>query len=225
MIANHHRAPFPTSSEFCANEALELLHGELCGPISPATFGGKKYFLLVVDDCTCYMWAVLIRSKDEALAALKKIKNSTETELRLKVMAIRTDRGGEFTSKVFSSFCDEVGIRHFLMAPYSPQQNGVVERRNQTVVGMAQSLLRKFWGEAVATSVFLLNRAPTKAVNDKTPYETLYGVKPDVHYLNIFRCLGYVKKVGVHQPKLADRSSVMIFIGYEPNSKAYYYKL
>jgi hypothetical protein len=73
----------------------------------------------------------------------------------------------------------------------------------------------------VATSVFLLNRAPTKAVNGKTPYEVLYGVKPDVHYLKIFRCLGYVKKVGVHQPKLADRSSVMIFIGYKPNSKAY----
>jgi hypothetical protein len=118
-------------------------------------------------------------------------------------------------------------MRHFLTAPYSPQQNGVVERRNQIVVGMARSLLKskdlpgKFWGEAVATAVFLLNRAPTKALNDKTPYEALYGTKPDVHYLKIFGCLGYVKKVSVHLPKLADRSSVMVFIGYQPDSKAY----
>jgi hypothetical protein len=92
---------------------------------------------------------------------------------------------------------------------------------------MARSLLKskelpgKFWGEAVATAVFLQNRAPTKAVRGKTPYEALYGTKTDVNYLKIFGCLGYVKKVGVHLTKLADKSSVMIFIGYELESKAY----
>uniref|UniRef100_A0ACD5Z920 Uncharacterized protein n=1 Tax=Avena sativa TaxID=4498 RepID=A0ACD5Z920_AVESA len=227
MIAKHRRAPFPAQTEYRATDALELVHGDLCGPISPATFSGKKYFLLVVDDCSRYMWTVLIKSKDEALVALQKIKNSSEMQLNLKVKAIRTDRGGEFTSKEFGQFCDSAGIRHFLTAPYSPQQNGIVERRNQTVVSMARSLLKskelpgKFWGEAVATAVFLLNRAPTKALSDKTPYEALYGKKPDVHYLKVFGCLGYVKKVGVPLPKLADRSSVMIFIGYEPDSKAY----
>ncbi|KAK1662800.1 hypothetical protein QYE76_050959 [Lolium multiflorum] len=90
------------SSEFRASDTLELLHTDMCGPISPQTFSGKKYFLLVVDDCTRYMWIVLIKSKDEALLALKKIKNSTENELNLKVKAIRTDRGGEFTSHEFS---------------------------------------------------------------------------------------------------------------------------
>uniref|UniRef100_A0ACD5Y6T1 Uncharacterized protein n=1 Tax=Avena sativa TaxID=4498 RepID=A0ACD5Y6T1_AVESA len=226
-IAKHRRAPFPTTSEFRETDPLQLLHSDLCGPITPATFGGKRYFLLVVDDLTRYMWVVLIKSKDEALVALNKIMNSTEKELNLVVRAIRTDRGGEFTSKEFSNFCDDAGIRHFLTAPYTPQQNGVVERRNQTVVGMARNLLKsknlpgRFWGEAVATAVFLLNRAPTKSVNEKTPYEALYGVKPDVHYLRVFGCLGFVKKVGVHLPKLADRSSVMVFIGYEPNSKAF----
>lgn len=206
---------------------LTFLHGDLCGPISPATFGGKKYFLLIVDDCTRYMWVVLIKSKDEALGAVKKIKASVETELKLTVRALRTDRGGEFTSREFVQFCEDLGIKHHLTAPYSPQQNGVVERRNQTVVGMARSLLKNkqlpgtFWGEAVATAVFLLNRAPTKSVPNMTPYEALYKKKPDVHFLRTFGCLGHVKKIGAHLPKLADRSSVMIFIGYEPNSKAY----
>ena len=92
---------------------------------------------------------------------------------------------------------------------------------------MARSLLKNkqlpgtFWGEAVATAVFLLNRAPTKSVPNMTPYEALYKKKPDVHSLRTFGCLGHVKKIGAHLPKLADRSSVMIFIGYEPNSKAY----
>jgi transposase InsO family protein len=108
------------------------------------------------------VWVVFIKSKDEALAALKKIKTSAENCLSLRVKAIRTDRGGEFTSKEFSQFCDTAGIRHFLTAPYSPQQNGVIERKNQTVISMARSLLKskelpgRFWGEAVVTTVFLL---------------------------------------------------------------------
>jgi hypothetical protein len=104
MIAKHRRAPLPMSSEFRATDTLELLHTDMCSPISPQKFSGKKYFLLVVDDCTRYMWIVLIKSKDEALSSLKKIKNSTKNQLNLKVKAIRTDIGGEFTSHEFSRF-------------------------------------------------------------------------------------------------------------------------
>ena len=92
---------------------------------------------------------------------------------------------------------------------------------------MARSLLKskglpgQFWGEAIATAVYLLNRAPTKSVCGMTPYEALYKVKPRVDHLRTFGCIGHVKKVGWHLPKLVDRSSEMVFIGYEPNSKAY----
>jgi transposase InsO family protein len=82
--------------------------------------------------------------------------------------ALRTDRGGEFNSRMFTTFCTEQGIKHFTTTPYTPQQNGVVERRNQSVVEMARCLLKgrnvppRFWGEAVTTAVYLLNRSPTK---------------------------------------------------------------
>jgi transposase InsO family protein len=115
------------------------------------------------------MWLALLSTKDEALDALKKIQQAAETERELKLKAFRIDRGGEFTSKEFASHCEDHGIKHFLTAPYTPQQNGVVERRNQTVVGMARSLLKSmgvpasFWGEAVTTAVYLLNRSPTKS--------------------------------------------------------------
>ena len=95
------------------------------------------------------------------------------------------------------------------------QQNGVVERRNQTVVGMARSLLKsmevpgEFWGEAVSTAIYLLNRAPTKSVTGKTPYEAYHNRKPSVEHFRIFGCMGHVKDVTPHLPKLADRSKLM----------------
>ena len=92
------------------------------------------------------------------------------------IKKLRTDRGGEFLSNEFTSFCEENGICRELTAPYTPQQNGVAERKNRTVVEMARSMLKakelpdQFWGEAVATAVYLLNISPTKAVQNKTPY-------------------------------------------------------
>jgi hypothetical protein len=199
----------------------------LCGPIEPATPGGKRYFLLVVDDYSRFMWIALLSTKDEALGAFRKIQAAAEAEKDLKLKALRTDRGGEFTSNSFASYCEDRGIKHFLTAPYTPQQNGVVERRNQTVVAMARSLLKsmgvpaRFWGEAVVTVVYLLNRSPTKSVCAMTPYQSWYEKKPNVQHLRTFGCVAHVKRVGPGQNKLSDRSTQMVFIGYEPGSKAY----
>lgn len=124
-------------------------------------------------------------------------------------------------------FCEDQGIRRFTTAPYTPQQNGVVQRRNQTVVTMARSLLKDmkmpayFWGEAVTTAVYLLNRAFTKSIQGKTPYEVWRKKKPNISHLRTFGCIAHVKTALPHLSKLQDRSKAMIFIGYEPGSKAY----
>jgi IS30 family transposase len=152
------------------------------------------------------------------------VKAATEMELQLQVRSLRTDRGGEFISREFNAYCEEKGIKRFITAPYSPQQNRVVEIRNQTVVAMARSLLKSknlpntFWGEAVATAVYLLNRAPTKSVPDRTPYEAFYGRKPKVAHLRTFGCIGHVKIATPHLTKLEDRSTKMVFIGYETSA-------
>ena len=116
--------------------------------------------------------------------------------------------------------------RH-LTAPYSPQQNGVVERRNQTIVGMARSILKAkmlpgaFWGEAVSTAVFILNRSPTRALNGVTPFEAWHGRQPDVSYLRTFGCVVHVRDTRPGLKKLDDRSRKMIFVGYAAGTKGY----
>jgi transposase InsO family protein len=127
MIAKQKRLPFPAQANYRAEQQLDLWHGDLCGPITPATHGGKHYFLLLVDDFSRYMWVTLLQSKDEAFDAIKKVHKAAELEKSLKLKALRTDRGGEFNSQEFAEYCEQHGIKHFLTAPYTPQQNGVVE--------------------------------------------------------------------------------------------------
>jgi hypothetical protein len=107
--------------------------------------------------------------------------------------------GGEFTSRSLSDYCTELGIGRELTTPFTPQQNGVVERRNQTLVGAARSMLKAkslpgwFWGEAIMTVVYVLNRTMTKGNGGKTPYELMNGVTPAVHHLRTFGCVAHVK--------------------------------
>ena len=210
-----------------AERALELVHIDLCGPITPTTPGGSKYFLLVVDDKSRYMWLEVMRSKDEALKYFKKVHALAGNEHNLKMKAFRTDRGGEFNSELFVEYCNEHGIKRHTNAPYSLQQNGVVERRNQTVVEMACSVMKgmgmpsMFWGEAVKTAVHVLNRSPTRSLDSITPYEAWHHRKPNLSYLRTFGCVVHVKKVGPGVRKLDDRSTLMVFVGYEEGSKAY----
>jgi hypothetical protein len=116
-------------------------------------------------------------------------------------------------------------MKHFTTTPYTPQQNGVVERRNRTVVEMARCLLKskgvpgRFWGEAVSIAVHILNRVPTRSLQGITPYEAWHNKKPKVDYLRTFGCVAHVKKVGTGVTKLTDRSTKMVFIGYEKGTK------
>jgi transposase InsO family protein len=187
LAGKQRRAPFPKKANFRAEELLELVHGDLCGPITPATHGRRRFFLLV-DDNSRYMWLTLLSSKAEAAEAIKNFKALVEVETGKRLKVLRTDRGGEFTSVEFAQYCAGEGIGRHLTAPYTPQQNGVVERRNQTIVGMARSMLKAkglpaaFWGEAVTTTVFILNRSPTRSLKGVTPYEAWHGKKPDVSF-------------------------------------------
>lgn len=227
LAGKHRRAPFPHQALHRSTEPLALVHGDLCGPITPATPSGNRYFLLLVDDYSRYMWLVLLATKDGAPAAIKRVQAAAERKSGHELLALCTDCGGEFTAKHFAEYCEELGVRHELTAPYSPQQNGVVERWNQSVVGMARSMLKAkglpgmFWGEAVNSAVYLLNRSSSKSIGGKTPYELWNGVPPAVHHLRTFGCVAHVKVMTLNVKKLDDRSRPMIFVGYEPGSKAY----
>ncbi|KAJ0809578.1 putative RNA-directed DNA polymerase [Helianthus annuus] len=142
LLGKHTRTPFPNQAKFRSLRPLDLVYGDMCGRISPPTHAGKKYIFLLVDDCTHYLWAYLLTSKDQAFETFKQFKEKVETETRTKLKMLRTDRGGEFTSAEFNKYCKDNGIARQLTAPYSPQQNGVVERRNRTMLSTTRSMLK-----------------------------------------------------------------------------------
>nr|GFA57899.1 zinc finger, CCHC-type [Tanacetum cinerariifolium] len=172
----------------------------------------KKYIFLLVDDYSRYMWAYFLSTKDQAFDTFKEYKKTIENELRTTLKMLRTDRGGEFTSNEFNQFCKENGIARQLTAPYSPQQNGVVERRNRTIMSTTRCMMKatnmpqNFWAEAVRHAIYILNSVPTKALKDITPYEAIKKRKPNLETLKIFGCIAYAKVPSQHLTKLDDRS-------------------
>lgn len=227
LMSKQVRISIPRKSKFTAKKALELVHADLCGPITPETAAGNKYFLLLVDDYSRSMWIYLLKTKNEAFGTFKKFRALVEDGKERKIKVLRTDRGGEFLSKEFSQYCEEAGIVRHYTNPYTPQQNGVVERRNRTVMGMARSLLKEkempafFWGEAVRHAVYVLNRLPTRALTGITPYEAWTGSKPDVGHLRVFGCLGHMKIPAENIQKLDNRSMAVVNLGRESGTKGY----
>ena len=164
LLGKKTRQPFPQATSFRATQPLELVHEDLCGPITPSTPGMKRYVFVLIDDYTCYMWTILLKEKSEAFEKFRVFKELAEQETKTTVKTFRTDRGGEFISHDFRAYCDKNGINRHMTAPYSPQQNGVVEHRNRTLFEMTRSLLKhmsvpnELWGEAVRHSPYLINK-------------------------------------------------------------------
>ena len=229
LMSKQTRKHVPTRSNFAASKVLELVHGDLCGPITPSTASGKRYIFLLVDDYSRVMWVYLLKSKGEAFTAFKNFRALVEDGVERKIKTFRTDRGGEFMSAEFINYCEESGIMRHFTVPYTPQQNGVVERRNRTLMEMARSYLKEMklpgmmWGEAVRHSIYVLNRLPTRALTGVTPYEawSVNGNKPDVGHIKVFGCTAHMKVPGHAVKKLDDRSLCVVNLGREPGSKAY----
>lgn len=227
LLGKQARRPFPSSSTYRAENALELIHRDLCGPITPPTAGNNRYIFVLIDDYSRYMWSILLKEKSEAFNKFKTFKTMVEAETRAKIKTLRTDRGGEFTSNEFKSFCESLGINRQLTTPYSPQQNGVVERRNRTLLEMTRSILKHtnvpnyLWDEGIRHSTYLINRVGTKVLEASTPYETIKGRKPNIGHLKVFGCIGYAKADTPHLRKLDDISKTLVHLGTEPGSKAY----
>nr|GEW44664.1 zinc finger, CCHC-type [Tanacetum cinerariifolium] len=140
---------------------------------------------------------------------------------------LRTDRGGEFTSNEFTQYCKENGIARQLTAPYSPQQNGIVERRNRTIMSTTRCMMKatnmpqNFWAKAARHATYILNSVPTKALEDFTPYKAIKQRKPNLENLRVFGCISYAKVPSQRLRKLDDRSTKMVYLGNEQGLKAY----
>ncbi|CAH9106502.1 unnamed protein product [Cuscuta europaea] len=170
------------------------------------------------------MWSFLLKHKSDASDVIKSFKRSIEKRTGKEIKSFHTDRGGEFTSRDSNRFWEEEGIARMLTAPYAPQQNGIAERRNRTLIEMTRCLMKakgvpnRFWDEAVRHATFIINRTPTRALVGTTPYEKLYCEKPNLEDLKVFGCIAYDKIVSKHLKKLDDKSKPLVYFGKEPGS-------
>lgn len=157
----------------------------------------------------------------------KRFKAGVEKEIGMCITCLRTDRGGEFTSMEFEEFCRTQGISRQLTTAYTPQQNGVAERKNKTIMNAVRAILNEkqvpkvFWPEAARWCVHVQNRSPTSAVEQKTPEEAWCGEKPRVDYFRVFGCVAHAHIPDQKRSKLDDKSKRCVFLGVSDESKAY----
>ena len=234
------RNPFPKKSTQKSTKPLQLVHSDVCGPLHIDSVGGSRYFVTFIDDFSRYVTVYAMKSKSEALDRFVdfalaaenkfgvKMKNfQFEGELGLKITKFRSDGGGEYVSKRFFEFCRSRGIENQMTTPYTPQQNGVAERMNRTLMEMARSMLyhanlpQELWAEAVSTAAYLRNRCPTSTFHGETPYERWFGEKPNVDHLRIFGCPVYVHTPDQKRRKLDAKASKGTFVGYPAGTKGY----
>ena len=221
-----HRSKF-TPSNRRADEVLGLVHSDVCGKMNEKSLGDAEYFLTFIANKTRYVWVYCLQRKDQAFKKFCEWKAMVERSTGQKLKAIRTDNGGEFTSSEFEAHLQSEGVKHEFTIPKNPEQNGVAERMNRTLVETVRSLLfyanlsHKFWGEALSTAAYLHNRSPTKAVKGMTPYEAWTGEKPKVDHLRIFGCQAFVHVPKDERKKLDSKSKKCILMGYGTTTKGY----
>nr|GFA57205.1 integrase, catalytic region, zinc finger, CCHC-type, peptidase aspartic, catalytic [Tanacetum cinerariifolium] len=221
------KKPYKPKSEDTNQKKLYLLHMDLCGPMRVVSVNGKKYILFIVDDYSRFTWVKCLRSKDEDPDFIIKFLNMIQVRLKAPVRRIRTDNETEFVNQTLREYCEKVGISHERFVARSSQQNGVVKRRNRTLIEAARTMLIYaqallfLWAEAVATACYIQNRSIIHLRYGKTPYELLHDKLLDLSFLHVFDALCYPTNDSENLGKLQPKADIGIFIGYAPTKKAF----
>ncbi|MCO5587489.1 hypothetical protein L7F22_041438 [Adiantum nelumboides] len=220
VLGKMHRFAFSHDGSVRATRKLQLVHSDVCGPMRTPSVGNSLYFVTFIDDFSRFCWVYPLKAKSDVFVVFQHYVSMVENETGCKVQTLRTDRGGEYMSGAFKDFLGKKGIKHQCTMPYTPQQNGVAERKNRSLMEMARCMLKakslphKLWMEAVACAAHVLNRCPTRALKTITPYESWYDRKPSVSYLRVFGCLAYAHIPQQLRGKLDDKAVKCIFVGY-----------
>ncbi|GJX63437.1 retrovirus-related pol polyprotein from transposon TNT 1-94 [Tanacetum coccineum] len=191
------KKPHKPKSEDTNQEKLYLLHMDLFGPMRVASVNGKKYILVIVDEYSRFAWVKCLRSKDEAPDFIIKFLKMIQVWLKAPACRIKTDNGTKFVNQTLREYYENVGISHETSVAHSPQQNGVSERRNHTLIEAVRIILIYakaplfLWAKAVATACYTQNRSIIRLRHRKTPYELLHEKLPDLSFLHVFGALCY----------------------------------
>nr|GEV73208.1 hypothetical protein [Tanacetum cinerariifolium] len=211
------RKSFHTKITSSSKRWLQLLHMNLCGPTRVASINGKRYILVIVDDYSKYTWTHNLRSKDETPEVLIDFLRLVQRGLQAQVRIVLTDKGTEFLNQTLHAYFVAEGILYQTSVAQTPEQNGVVERRNRTLVEAARIVLSAskvplfFWAEAIATACFTQNRSLVIPRHKKTPYQIINDRKPSVKFFYIFSSLCYIVRDGENLDKMKGKSDECIF--------------
>ena len=214
--------------EIRSTKKLQLIHSDVSGPMQTETMGGKRYVITFTDDYSRCVAVHFMRQKFEALEKFKLFEATAVGDSGNQIGTLRTDNGGEYISIEFAEYLESRHIQHQTTVPHTPEQNGVAERMNRTLLEKARSMIahadlpKSYWAEAVSTAAHLRNRLPTRALPDGvTPYERWYERKPDLSTLKVFGCIGYAHIPDPQRRKLDDKAVKLRFIGYSRQTKGY----
>lgn len=226
ILGKQHRETFPVGKSVRAKAPLEIFHSDLCGPMQKPSFGGSHHAFTFIDDYTRKTWVFLLKQKSEVFECFRQYKALVEKKSRHYIKVLRAEKGGEYISNDFLKFCREHGIHNQFTTRYTPQQNGVEERKNRTIMEMARSMLKAkhfpndYWVEVVTCAAYILNRCPTKSVQNIVLEEAWSGRKHSVTHMRVFGCLAYAHVPDELRKRLDSKGEKCIFFGYSDESKA-----
>jgi transposase InsO family protein len=223
QVGTHH----PHKNIMMTDRPLELLHMDLFGPITYISISRSKYCLVIVDDYSRFTWVFFLQEKSQTQETLKGFLRRAQNEFGLKIKKIRSDNGTKFKNSQIEGFLEEEGIKHEFSSPYTPQQNGVVEMKNRTLLDMARTMLDeyktpdRFWAEAINTACYSINRLYLHRILKKTPYELFTGKKPNISYFRDFGSKCFILVKTGRKSKFAPKAVEGFLLGYDSNTKAY----
>jgi hypothetical protein len=227
VLGKHHRDIFEKHVSWQALGPLQLVHSDLCGPLSSPFFSRCKYFLNFIDEFSIHTWVYFLKLKREVFDKFLAYKALVENKFGHQIQRLRTYIGGEYVNNNFTNYCTTQGSQMQHMVPYTPQQNGVVERKNHTLKEIANCMIQskglslKYWVEAINYANYIVNHTPTKALKNITPEEAWTKIKQDVIHFCVFGSIAWAHNPDEKRKALQPKSEKCIFVGYSKDVKGY----
>ncbi|RVW69043.1 Retrovirus-related Pol polyprotein from transposon RE1 [Vitis vinifera] len=227
QLGKHTRVSFPKRLNNRAKSPFELVHTDVWGPCRTASTLGFQYFVTFIDDYSRCTW-LLMKNRAELFSIFQKFYTEIQTQFNISIRVLRSDNAREYFSAQFTSFMSHHGILHQSSCAHTPQQNGVAERKNRHLVETARTLLLhnhvpfRFWGDAVLTACYLINRMPSSVLHDQIPHSLLFPDQP-LYFLppRVFGCTCFVHILTPGQDKLSAKAMKCLFLGYSRLQKGY----
>lgn len=214
-----------------SKELLDTIHSDVCGPRALTGLMGERYFTTFIDEHSRRIGISLLTLKSGVFERFKEYKAKVERETGRKIKSLRCDGGGEYRENIFRTYLCEHGIRQHITPPYTPEHNGIAERANRTIMDMVRCMMfesgigKEFWEHAALTAVHIINRLPSSAHENRTPFEKWFGSPPSIGHLRVFGCTAYRHVPTQTRRKLDPRAQRCRMIGYQEESGSRVYRV